>query len=66
MELANEVSRRSFIKKAATGVAAGMTPLPDNASSAGANDRVRVPVGGIPSYFRQRTLALQDGVPVGP
>jgi len=43
----NSVSRRSFIKKAATGVAMGMTILPNKASWAGANKRVRVAVVGI-------------------
>ena len=47
MEFDRRVSRRSFIKKAATGVAAGVTFLPDMASWAGANDRVRVAVIGI-------------------
>jgi len=47
MEQKNKVSRRSFIKKAATGVAAGVTFLPDKASWAGANERVRVAVMGI-------------------
>lgn len=43
----NQVSRRSFIKQAATGVAAGVTFLPDKAAWAGANERVRVAVMGI-------------------
>ena len=43
----NQVSRRSFIKQAATGVAAGVTFLPNKASWAGANERVRVAVMGI-------------------
>jgi len=47
MELENRVSRRSFMKKAATGVAAGVTFLPDKTSWAGANDRVRMAVIGI-------------------
>jgi len=47
MEVNSKVSRRSFIKKAATGVAAGVTFLPDRASWAGANERVRVAVIGI-------------------
>ena len=47
MEHNSKVSRRSFIKKAATGVAAGVTFLPNKASWAGANDRVRVAVVGI-------------------
>jgi len=47
MEQKSKVSRRSFIKKAATGVAAGVTFLPDKASWAGANERVRVAVMGI-------------------
>ena len=47
MEQKSKVSRRSFIKKAATGVAAGVTFLPNKASWAGANDRVRVAVMGI-------------------
>ena len=47
MEQKSKVSRRSFIKKAATGVAAGVTFLPNKASWAGANERVRVAVMGI-------------------
>jgi len=47
MEVNSKVSRRSFIKKAATGVAAGVTFLPDRASWAGAGERVRVAVIGI-------------------
>jgi len=47
MELENKVSRRSFIKKTATGLAAGVTFLPDKTSWAGASDRVRVAVIGI-------------------
>ena len=47
MELRNKVSRRSFIKKATTGLAAGVTFLPDKTSWAGANDRVRMAVIGI-------------------
>jgi len=47
MEQKSKVSRRAFIKKAATGVAAGVTFLPNKASWAGANERVRVAVMGI-------------------
>ncbi len=43
----NQVSRRSFIKQTATGIAAGVTFLPNKASWAGANERVRVAVMGI-------------------
>lgn len=47
MELENKVSRRSFVKKAASGIAVGVTFLPDKKSWAGANDLVRVAVIGI-------------------
>jgi len=47
MNQGNNLSRRSFIKKAATSVAVGVTILPNKSSWAGANDRVRVAVIGI-------------------
>ena len=47
MKLENKLSRRSFIKKTATGLAAGVTFLPEKKSWAGANNRVRVAVMGI-------------------